>query len=117
MNWQFRGTIIAVLSCFLLVGLGSPSWSGKTVDHSLYGELLKKYVKDGVVDYEGFRSEEKRLDQYLKTLGETNLGLFDKKPRDLKDLRISAGIWYPNSQHYSHPRRGEKTMECPVRKT
>lgn len=78
-NWQFRGTIISVLSCFFLVGLGSSSWSGKTVDHSLYGEVLKKYVKDGVVDYEGFRSEEEQLDQYLKTLDETNP---DELPRE-----------------------------------
>jgi hypothetical protein len=38
------------------------------VDNSLYGELLKKYVRDGKVDYAGFKTEEAKLDRYLKTL-------------------------------------------------
>lgn len=43
-------------------------WSKATVDHSLYGELLKKYVKDGVVDYRGFKNDEALLDKYLEVL-------------------------------------------------
>ena len=39
--------------------------SAAGVDHSLYSELLQKYVKKGVVDYEGFKEEEVSLDQYL----------------------------------------------------
>jgi hypothetical protein len=61
-----------LLSCSLLLGFISISWSGKTVDHSLYGELLKKYVKDSVVDYRGLKTEEGNLDQYLNLLDETN---------------------------------------------
>jgi hypothetical protein len=38
------------------------------VDNSLYGELLKKYVRDGKVDYAGFKTEEAKLDGYLKIL-------------------------------------------------
>ncbi len=63
---------------FLLVGIFSlaipvsSAWAENAVDHSLYAELLKKYVKDGVVDYKGFKSEEQKLDQYLKLLDETN---------------------------------------------
>ena len=38
------------------------------MDHSLYGELLNKYVKDGVVDYRGFKKDEALLDQYLEVL-------------------------------------------------
>jgi hypothetical protein len=38
------------------------------VGHSLYRELLAKYVKEGVVDYQGFKKEEAKLDQYLKVL-------------------------------------------------
>ncbi|MCP4694664.1 MAG: DUF547 domain-containing protein [Desulfobacterales bacterium] len=53
--------------------------SDSVVDHGIYGELLKKYVKNGVVDYKGFRSSENRLDQYLKVLEKTNAG---KLPRD-----------------------------------
>ncbi len=42
--------------------------SGAGVDHSLYEGLLKKYVKNGQVDYAGFQSEEASLDQYLDLL-------------------------------------------------
>ncbi len=38
------------------------------VDNSLYGELLKKYVIDGVVNYQGFKNQESKLDAYLKVL-------------------------------------------------
>jgi hypothetical protein len=44
------------------------------VDHSLYADLLNKYVKDGVVNYQGFKNEEKRLDEYLKVLEGTDTG-------------------------------------------
>ncbi|MBW2368950.1 MAG: DUF547 domain-containing protein [Deltaproteobacteria bacterium] len=38
------------------------------VDHGIFGELLKKYIVNGGVDYRGFKSEEKRLDAYLRQL-------------------------------------------------
>jgi hypothetical protein len=38
------------------------------VDNNLYGKLLKKYVRDGKVDYAGFKTEEAKLDRYLKIL-------------------------------------------------
>jgi len=46
--------------------------SGGAVDHSIYADLLQKYVKDGVVDYHGFDKEESRLDEYLKLLEKTD---------------------------------------------
>ncbi len=39
-----------------------------TVDHGLYATLLKKNVKQGQVDYGGFKTDEAKLDQYLKVL-------------------------------------------------
>jgi Protein of unknown function, DUF547 len=50
----------------------APEWSNATVDHGLYAELLKKYVQNGTVDYQGFKSAEIKLDQYLKFLEETD---------------------------------------------
>jgi len=50
------------------IGLLTNGWSSAVVDHSLYGELLEKYVKNGVVDYQGFKNEEAELDRYLKVL-------------------------------------------------
>ncbi len=49
-------------------GLHPLASTGTTVDNSLYGELLKKYVRDGKVDYAGFKTEEAKLDRYLKIL-------------------------------------------------
>jgi len=48
--------------------------AGSSVDHSLYGDLLKKYVKkNGQVDYAGFKSEEAALDQYLNLLNSVDI--------------------------------------------
>jgi len=60
------------IGCFLLMALVTAGWSGDTVDHTLYGNLLQKYVKDGVVDYRGLKTEEGTLDQYLDLLDQTN---------------------------------------------
>ena len=46
--------------------------AGEVVDHSMYGELLGKYVKNGFVDYQGFKNEEDKLDSYLKVLEKTD---------------------------------------------
>jgi len=66
MQWAF------LIGFLLLVGFVSVGWPRKTVDHSLYGELLAKYVTDGVVDYKAFKREEDTLDQYLRMLDGTN---------------------------------------------
>jgi hypothetical protein len=63
--------VLNFLFFFFLWGLGglvTHSWSSDTVDHSIYADLLNKYVKDGVVDYQGFKNEETKLDQYLTVL-------------------------------------------------
>jgi len=60
--------------CFFngLIGLAAPVWSIAEVDYGIYAGLLEKYVKSGVVDYKGLKSEETRLDKYLKILEETD---------------------------------------------
>jgi len=63
---------LTALSVFFATGLMNTSWAAVTVDNSVYAELLKKYVKEGVVDYQGFKNEETHLDQYLKVLEETD---------------------------------------------
>ncbi len=69
---------INVLSIFLLgfslLASGADcGWSKETVDHTLYGVLLSKYVKDGVVSYQGFKNDEAKLDEYLKVLENTKI--------------------------------------------
>lgn len=50
------------------MGFASNSRFDTVVDHSIYADLLKKYVHQGNVDYRGFKKEESKLDQYLKVL-------------------------------------------------
>jgi hypothetical protein len=40
-----------------------------TVDYGTYAELLQAHVRDGVVDYAGFKRDEARLDDYLARVG------------------------------------------------
>ena len=63
-----RSIFIFILGSCILSTFAASGWSKATVDHSLYGELLNKYVKNGVVDYQGFKNDEPLLDQYLETL-------------------------------------------------
>jgi len=68
-KWTFFVFFFAIY--FLAFPMGSAR-AGENVDHSIYGGLLKKYVHKGVVDYEGFKKEEARLDEYLKVLEKVN---------------------------------------------
>ncbi|MCG2777519.1 MAG: DUF547 domain-containing protein [Desulfobacterales bacterium] len=63
---------LSTLLFFLITALVTTARSVQVVDNSIYAGLIGKYVKDGVVDYEGFKSEEVKLDQYLKVLEKTD---------------------------------------------
>ena len=64
--------LLALLMLFYMVTattvLSSFASTDIAVDNSLYSELLKKYVSNGKVDYAGFKTEEVKLDRYLKIL-------------------------------------------------
>lgn len=53
-------------------------------DHSLYAELLNKFVKDGRVNYTGLKSEPYLLDSYFKRVAKLDPQAFDSLPRDEK---------------------------------
>ncbi len=59
---------LMILSALLLLARPCPAASVQAVDHSLWGELLKKHVEQGLVDYNGFKADEKILDRYLNLL-------------------------------------------------
>lgn len=63
-----------IIAIFLVAAiLGSPEPSqASTVNHEIWADLLGKYVKPGGVDYSGFKTEEDRLDQYLKVLEDSD---------------------------------------------
>jgi hypothetical protein len=70
---RLKKTASISLVCFVAILASSflPASRAATaaaVDHSVFGALLAEHVKDGVVDYAGFKADETRLDQYLATL-------------------------------------------------
>lgn len=50
-------------------------------DNTPYAKLLAKYVKNGEVDYKGFKSEEKELDRYLEILEKSDTGKLDRNEK------------------------------------
>ena len=70
------GRIASIILFFCLscgtAALMAPDWVNAAVDNALYAELLAKYVKNGVVNYQGFKEEEDKLDRYLQILEGTN---------------------------------------------
>jgi hypothetical protein len=50
----------------------SQARSETRVNHNLFADLLVKYVEKGNVDYQGFKTDEKKLDQYLAVLETVN---------------------------------------------
>ena len=65
-------SILSILIFLGSLGFVPKAWSSSKVDHSLYADLLNRYVRDGVVDYQGFKNEETKLDQYLRVLEKTD---------------------------------------------
>lgn len=52
----------------LLLVICGRSLAGAEVLHGDWSELLSRHVKDGVVDYQGFKEDEVQLDRYLELL-------------------------------------------------
>ena len=67
------GIIILSLTLTTQGLAGTQNSMAPVVDHSIYSDLLKRHVKDGHVNYRGFKSDEARLDQYLKVLENTEV--------------------------------------------
>jgi len=61
------------MSLYILFTVMPPyGWGMEAVDHGIYADLLQKYVKNGVVEYAGFKKDEAKLTQYLKILEQTD---------------------------------------------
>lgn len=58
--------------CFLLMFPVKQGQAQETGNKSDYSALLKKYVKDGAVNYQGFKDEEAVLDNYLDLIEKTD---------------------------------------------
>jgi len=66
-------------ACLIVASLVSVSLSRETFDqsHSAYNSLLKKYVKNGRVDYGGFIASKEEFTSYLNTLGSVEQNDYD----------------------------------------
>lgn len=64
---------------FVLMGNGS-SLSAEEI-YQLYEELLRAHVTQGLVDYQGFKKDEQKLDNYLEKLNKTNPELLADKDK------------------------------------
>ncbi len=70
---KFAGPFIWSTLAAMLVFLQPGSVAADpAVDHSIFGELLATHVKQGVVNYAGFKTEEEKLDRYLNVLANTD---------------------------------------------
>lgn len=65
-----RNHLAAAAIVLFLMAAGPALASG--VDNTLYADLLARHVREGVVDYAGFKAEEARLDAYLAVLEATD---------------------------------------------
>ena len=61
-----------LVSVFLILLWGSLAGAGEQPLHEAWGALLKVYVNNGVVDYQGFKKDEAALDSYLASLNRIN---------------------------------------------
>lgn len=62
-------TFISLSMVFLIISsVCAMEGTADTVEHKLFDMLLKKYVANGIVDYNGFKKEESALDKYLVIL-------------------------------------------------
>lgn len=73
--------LLPFLFFFTAICLSSPVLSNIEADHGLYAELLSRYVKKGVVDYQGFKDEEDKLVQYLQVLERTDTEKLSRNDR------------------------------------
>jgi len=65
-----------IITSFLLIALNTNC----AQNNSIYNQLLKEYVKDGLVNYKELKND-KRLDDYLETISKTNPSNFKKNKK------------------------------------
>jgi hypothetical protein len=67
---------------FFLLVLGKANANG--FDHTIFDQLLQKHVKNGLVDYKGFKSNKTQLDFYLKNIEQVNANDFESWAKEEK---------------------------------
>jgi hypothetical protein len=72
------GVLLIAMIAVGAADVAATARDGAGVDHSLFGELLQKYVTNGLVDYAGFQSEEAKLDRYLALLESVDIKMLSR---------------------------------------
>ena len=70
--------LLIVLSVCVFLAPGSAQ---AAVDNTIYAVLLEKYVKQGAVNYQGFKNEEQLLDRYLDVLARVDTATLTRDER------------------------------------
>lgn len=71
--WRRVPFILYILLFLVFAGIGHAA-----VDHKIFAELLENHVKKGVVDYAGIKTDETKLDTYLKALENARSNTLDR---------------------------------------
>lgn len=77
MQKGFKYLILSVLFLFF----ASKAMANNDIDNRIYASLLKKHVINNRVNYDGFKKDEKLLDEYLAILSHTNVKSLSKNSR------------------------------------
>ena len=64
----FRIINVSLILIYVIAIWPAAGMAGASVDNSTFAELLGKYVQKGMVDYDGLKKDEARLDSYLELL-------------------------------------------------
>ncbi|MBD3289211.1 DUF547 domain-containing protein, partial [candidate division KSB1 bacterium] len=75
----FKLALIIIFLLSLYLNLFSSNF-----DHSVYDEILKKHVENGLVDYKALKTNDAALDKYLKQLKQINSNEFENWSKDEK---------------------------------
>jgi hypothetical protein len=63
-----KNLLIGMLAIWMTFHFALATRARETVDHSIYGDLLKSHTYHGLVNYRKFKADEKILDRYLMVL-------------------------------------------------
>jgi len=69
-------------SIVLFVSLITSNIFATEFDHSIFDSLLKKYVKNGLVNYKAFKENQTELNNYLNKIKQVDPGIFQKWSKD-----------------------------------
>ena len=84
MDGRFRWLVFVV--CLGITASAPSAVSQPVVDHALWDQLLKRHVKQGRVDYQGFQADREALERYLALVK-----LVD--PNGLHSVRTQLVFW------------------------